>query len=551
MRLAFCAVALLALACLLIRAGRLGMAGDYIDPFSHIGAQDEALYAHSAIQMAQHGGWLTPMFMGRYGLYKPPLLAATAGLSARILGVSRLALRLPAALLASLAVGLVFWWVAEVNCWQAGACAAALLASNHLWHTLASMCLTDGLLAAFYVAALYCLLADPWLESRWALWGYAGAVAASILTKSVAGLLPLAVLGLYWIFAPRKYRPRFWRVVGAGALSLALAAPWFLYQLAVHGRWFFAEHIGVEILGFGAGTPPQTSQENQALFYLTRMALLDPVLLAAAAASIPTFARELRRRSAPGILLLFGLTLPATAVLVWQYRNVSYLLPLIPTMAIFATAYNPLCSGRTAKWMLVLVVAAFVAKASLPGATWGLPFRTGTTVAVAPLLSDYCQRTRGNELILVDTPDELYASLLPIPKVRYVLQGALPAAGVYGLDFPSMGIILNERQFDDLPQWMPGFRDRLHAWGLDSTAAVGTVVLVDSPQEVAAIVAAHPDSDFFLPMAQALAACQPGVGKSACGTNATHDAVTISPDYVLLLSRHALPAPAARWSCRL
>jgi hypothetical protein len=53
MRLAFCAVALVALACLLVRAGRLGMvAGDYIDPFSHIGAQDEALYAHSAIQMA-------------------------------------------------------------------------------------------------------------------------------------------------------------------------------------------------------------------------------------------------------------------------------------------------------------------------------------------------------------------------------------------------------------------------------------------------------------------------------------------------------------------
>jgi Dolichyl-phosphate-mannose-protein mannosyltransferase len=539
MRLAFCAVALLALACLLVRAGRLGMAGDYIDPFSHIGAQDEALYAHSAIQMARHGGWLTPIFMGRYGLYKPPVLAAAAGLSARILGVSRLALRLPVALLASLAVGLVFWWVLELNGWQAAACGVLLLISDHLWHTLASICLTDGLLAAFYVAAVYCLFADPWLESKWAMWGYSGAVAAGILTKSVAGLMPLAVLGLYWIFAPRKYRPRFWRVVGAGALALVLAAPWFVYQLAVHGRWFWTEHIGVEILGFGAGAPPQTSQENQVMFYLTRAVLLDPVLLAVAAAAIPTFARELRRRSAPAVLLALALALPATAVLVWQYRNVSYLIPLVPMVAILATAYNPLCSGRAAKWMLALAAAVFVVKAAVPGATWGLPFRAGTRVAAAPLLSDYCERGRGNELILVDTPDEMYASLLPLPKVRYVLQGAAPAAGKYGLDFSSMGIILNAAQFDDLPKWMPGFREQLHEWGLESTDAVGTVVFVNSPAEVATVVAAHPDSDFLLP---------DRVAQQASGTR---EAIRVSPEYFLLLSRRAMPASAARWTCRL
>jgi len=540
MRLAFCAVALSALACLLLRAGRLGMAGDYIDPFSHIGAQDEALYAHSAIQMAQHGGWLTPMFMGRYGLYKPPLLAAAAGLSARLLGVCRLALRLPVALLASLAAGLIFWWVAEVNCWQAGVSAALLVVSSHLWHSLAAMCLTDGLLAAFYVAALYCLFADPWLESGWSLGGYSAAVAASILTKSVAGLLPLAALALYWIFAPRKYRPRFRRVAAAGALAVALAAPWFLYQLAVHQRWFWAEHVGVEILGFGAGAPPQTSRENQALFYFTRSALLDPVLLALAVAALPAFWRELRRRSAPAVLLLFALALPAAAVLVWQYRNVSYLLPLIPVMAILAAAYNPLCCGRSAKWTLAVLAAVFVAKAALPAETWGLPFRAGTTVAVAPLLSDYCRRARGNELILVDTPDNLYASLLPIPKVRYVLQGVAGAAGEYGMDFASMGIILNARQFDELPAGSAEFRRQLRQWGLDSSEPVGTVVFAASPEEVAAIVAAHPESDFFFP-----------AGHRAAASSATHEAVTVSPDYVLLLSRHALPTPAARWSCQL
>src|SRR5687767_11686637 len=84
MRAAYCAVAVLALACLLLRASRVGLAGDYIDPIGKVTARDEALYSNSAIRMAEHGGWLTPKFLGRYALYKPPLLYWISGLSARL-----------------------------------------------------------------------------------------------------------------------------------------------------------------------------------------------------------------------------------------------------------------------------------------------------------------------------------------------------------------------------------------------------------------------------------------------------------------------------------
>src|ERR1022692_1561335 len=274
MKRALCAVALLALACLLVRAARAGLGGDYIDPIGKITSQDEASYAHSAIAMAHNGDWLTPRFMGRYALYKPPLLVWTAAVSSKLLGVSRLSLRLPIAILSALALGLIFLWAGEVAGWQAGAVAGALVLSNHLWATLASLCMTDGLLLAFSIAALYALFCDPWLESRAALFGFSGAVAAAILTKGIAGTLPLAVLGLYWLAARRQERPAFLRVCVAAALALALAAPWFAYQLVAHTRWFWTEHIAVEILGFGAGAPPQTSQENQALFYLMRLVLL-------------------------------------------------------------------------------------------------------------------------------------------------------------------------------------------------------------------------------------------------------------------------------------
>jgi hypothetical protein len=51
-----------------------------------------------------------------------------------------------------------------MRAWQAGAFAVMLLLSNRLWMVQASMVLTDGLLAAFEIAAMYCLFADPWLE---------------------------------------------------------------------------------------------------------------------------------------------------------------------------------------------------------------------------------------------------------------------------------------------------------------------------------------------------------------------------------------------------
>src|ERR1041385_3346512 len=142
MRRAFCTVALLALACLLVRAARVGMAGDYIDPIGKITAQDEALYGHSAIAMASQGDWLTPRFMGRFALYKPPLLMWLSGMSARLFGISRWALRLPVALLASLALGLIFLWVAELRSVESAVVAALLIGSNHLWHVLGGMAMT-------------------------------------------------------------------------------------------------------------------------------------------------------------------------------------------------------------------------------------------------------------------------------------------------------------------------------------------------------------------------------------------------------------------------
>ena len=191
MRRAFCAVALLALACLLPRAFRIGLAGDYVDPVGHITAQDEALYSHSALAMAAPGGdWMTPRFLGRFALYKPPLLIWGAALSVKVFGAQPWALRLPVTIVAALCIGVLFLWAAEEAGLFAGICAALLLFGNHLFHTLATLCMTDGLLIAFTTAAVYCVYCDPWLESRSALWGFAICAAAAILPRASRAYFP-------------------------------------------------------------------------------------------------------------------------------------------------------------------------------------------------------------------------------------------------------------------------------------------------------------------------------------------------------------------------
>ena len=544
MKRALCAVAVLALACLLIRAARVGMAGDYVDPISKITAQDEALYAHSAISMARNGQWLTPMFMGRFGLYKPPLLVWMAAVSAWIAGVSRLALRLPVALICSLALGLVFLWAAELRSWQSGILAAALLASNHLWFSLGSMCMTDGLLAAFFIAAMYCLFADPWLESPASLWGLAASVAAAILTKSIAGVLPLAALGLYWIAAPRKYKPRLWRICLAAILALALAAPWYIYQLTVHRRWFWTEHIGVEILGFGAGAPPQTTADSHIFFYLTRLVLLDPVLLAATVAAMPAFLAALRKRSAAATLLACWSAVVLLAVFGWGYRNAAYLLPLIPALAILASSYGPLADMKPARWILVVAAAALVWKVSMPDSPWGVSFARGSVQPVDPIVSSYCRQERGNELIAVGIDDDFYATLLPLPRLRYAIEGKPGVEGPYAMGFAQMGIIVTADQFDHLEKWTPVFRRRLHEWGLNSDAPIATLILAQSPAEFTEMVRTHPASDFLF--ADRYRDVVAGAAES------THVRVDAAPGHFLLLSRAArLRAGPLPWSCWL
>src|SRR5205823_6646139 len=89
---------------------------------------------------------------------------------------------------------------------------------------------------------------------------------------------------------------------------------------------------------------------------------------------------------------------------------------------------------------------------------------------------------------------------------RYAMVAGGGSKSRYAMPFEEMGLVLSAEQFNDLAKWEPVFRRRLREWGLEAPATgsaseepIGTVVAARSAEELAAIVRAHPASDFFVP----------------------------------------------------
>jgi hypothetical protein len=80
-----------------------------------------------------------------------------------------------------------------------------------------------------------------------------------------------------------------------------------------------------------------------------------------------------------------------------------------------------------------------------------------------------------------------------------------------------MGILVGADEFARMEQLRPQWRARLREWGLDSEEPIATAVVARSREEVAGMIAAHPESDFLLPESYRGAAGGHTPGNSAGG----------------------------------
>ena len=473
---------LLALAILSLKVTFGSVGAGFVDPIGQIRSQDEAVYSHTAIRMATQGDWLTPHFLERFALYKPPLFYWLTAAAVKLLGISPISLRLVSLLAAAAMIALL---AMRTKTWIA-ALVLLTLAGNEYLARLSGLALTDALLTALFVFAMDALRQDEALASKRSALIFGAFTGLAILTKGIAGLLPLIALGAHQLI-------RLWRrqatasphsLALVAAAAFAVAAPWHLYQWAVHPRWFLAEYVGVEIMRYGLGAPPQTSTESTAMFYGWRFLRLEPALAILGLVALAT------KRSAVPLAIVFTVV---AAVFGYQYRNLSYWLPLIPAFAMVI--------GELLDEYPKLAIIAPVALLSLltPG-HWRRSADPPLPVVAA--LRQYCEQARANQLYILGTPDEFHASLLPLAHApRYLFIAPAPEYGATALDFHALGIT---RTVEEELEGTPPKEDVL-AWGLADRRALGTVVLARDMAELGRFMAARSTADFLLPAGMKMA----------------------------------------------
>ncbi|HMC62898.1 MAG TPA: glycosyltransferase family 39 protein [Candidatus Solibacter sp.] len=474
-----------------------GLAGVFSDSVGGIRAQDETTYASSAANLAVHGGWMTPKVLGRFYLVKPPLLIWLSGFSMRILGISRLALRLPILLAATFATLFLFIWSeARYGRWTA-VIATLLIVANPLWHTFSRICYTDMLLALAMIGALWAVDRDPSLSERRNIFLFGVFLALGLMAKNVAGLLPLAVLSVACLLTRRRLPVV--SILKSCAVTAVIAAPWHLYQLISHPRWFWADYVQIQLLEFGLRPPVQPSPDGAVWFYLKRLLLTDPLLSLLALIALPFLVRAVRAGKHDAGLLLSWLLVTGLALLSFRYRNLPYLLYSVPPLALAAAAYAVPVLGNRHKLAALLLAAVFCVKVTFPSQVWGLSFGANAPVSSAPWLRWYADQRRPNELIAVNSDDEFYAAALPIPKIHYCYLDPNALVRRYAPHYAYLGITVSAAEFQEIDRLQPQFLERLRRWGLPSAAPIATNIVAPSPADIERLVETHPHIDFYLP----------------------------------------------------
>ncbi len=513
----------------------VGIASGYIDPVLRLGAQDEATYTREAITMVRDGGWMTPTFLGRWIFEKPPLLMWLSAASMRVFGIGRVAPRLPVVAAGSLICALFFHIVRRRRSVAAGIATAAMALSSQILFTMSRHNMTDILLTAAGMFAFAILLRDPELRGAGCFAGFVVSAGAGIMAKSAAGILILAVMGVVVGWGNRGWK----RATLAAGLAVALASPWFLYNLLLHRDWFLAD-MGFQLLTVGTAAH-QTSDENHVLFYVVRILYSDLTPLIIALIALPALLRAVRDREAAGLLAASYFVIYFGALMMFKFHSEQYMCWFMPSLILIAGLYSPVLKGNGAVITIAVLCVAFGIKLANPDRAFGVSMRSGTTIAAAPVLSQYCGENRATDLYVLGVDDEFYSAVLPLHRVRY---GWVDPTDLVAHEHPHLaylGIVIPARELSQLDRKLPVYRDRLEAWGLNSTLPIATGLSASQAQSLVQVIYDHPESDFL-------------VARSILSDPAqapSHRVSVANSDFLLLESKSAGGSEKPAWTCAM
>jgi 4-amino-4-deoxy-L-arabinose transferase-like glycosyltransferase len=290
-------------------------------------AMDDCFYARKGVETMRRGAFFTVTWNGEPTFQNPPLQFWILGRTFALLGTNDLAARLPSMMMA-LGMLAATWRIGSLTLGRAaGATAAGLLVLSPFFVTHARRCMLEVPLA-FWVTLAMLVLVEGWLRPH-LLVLLAVPLGGAILTKSVLGLLPLALLGVAMALGPaiRSLRraPGLW----CGALGgLLLGASWPVHQWATFGVQAVRQHYFSEVISRSA-----TGFDLRGLLLDYPAALMvsfQPVVLPGMAGAVALWKR---RREGLLVLLPLWAGLPVLLYALSSARSPRYIFPIFPALA--------------------------------------------------------------------------------------------------------------------------------------------------------------------------------------------------------------------------
>jgi 4-amino-4-deoxy-L-arabinose transferase-like glycosyltransferase len=377
--------------------GRVLLAAFALVWFSALGFRtlvkpDEGRYAEIAREMALSGDWITPRLNGIKYFEKPPLQYWATAAAFRAFGENDWTARLWAGITGF--CGVLLAWLAGRRLYgeTAGALAAAVLGTSVMYFAVGHLNTLDMGTTFFLEAAFVGFLlgqgAPPGSreERRWMLAAWA-AMALATLSKGLIGLAFPVLALLAYSAVQRDLQP--WKrlhIVAGFPLFLAIAAPWFVAVSLANPefpRFFFVHEHFERFL-----TTEHHRVQPAWYFAPILLAALLPWSAIAVHAWIEGWRRPaLSSSKGPGAGTIHaGRFLALWAAVIFAFFSASgsklpsYILPVIPALAILAGDALARMSGAALRRHLVVVIIA-----GLVGLPWlyrALPVGDGASAAM-------------------------------------------------------------------------------------------------------------------------------------------------------------------------
>lgn len=206
---------------------------------------DEATYAQVVHEAVSNHSYLNFTWNGEAYLKKPPALFWMMAASFNAFGESEWSARLPSVVMGIGTLLLIYLSAAAVAGRLAGTFAALIPLTFYFYIARGGReCATDAPLVFFSTLAIYALACARTGRLWTAIVGVA--CGCAILSKGLAGLIPLGV-AIVSILAIPGFATIGWSGIATIlATAAAVAAPWFVYQAANNGALFWSVYVKQE-----------------------------------------------------------------------------------------------------------------------------------------------------------------------------------------------------------------------------------------------------------------------------------------------------------------